>query len=104
MIIFDKKMFIQRSLDDNDVPSPTDQTEIAQVYMSVTSYDMVYMSQTSHDLIKNYRPAIPMPFLKEIKANSCEVITEQPAAELYTVGERRDDSKDGSCGNENGSI
>jgi len=77
-----------------------DQIEIAQVYMSVNSYDMVYMSQTSRDLIQNYQPSVPMPFMNQITANSKEAITEQISSELDTVGEKGESI----CGSENGSI
>ena len=77
-----------------------DQIEIAQVYMSVNSYDMVYMSQTSRDLIQNYQPSVPMPFMNQITANSKEAITEQISSELDTVGEKGESK----CGSENGSI
>ena len=82
------------------IDATNDQIEIAQVYMSVTSYDMVYMSQTSRDLIQNYRPSVPMPFMNQITANSKEAITEQISSELDTVGEKGESK----CGSENGSI
>ena len=82
------------------VDATNDQIEIAQVYMSVTSYDMVYMSQTSRDLIQNYQPSVPMPFMNQITANSKEAITEQISSELDTVGEKGESK----CGSENGSI
>ena len=75
-----------------------DQIEIAQVYMSVNSYDMVYMSQTSRDLIQNYQPSVPMPFMNQITANSKEAITEQISSELDTVGEKGESK----CGSEDG--
>ena len=97
----DSNLLVTTKFTTKKIEDPTnDQMELSQVYMSVTSYDMVYMSQTSHDLVKNYRPSVPMPFMNQIKANSCEVITEQKTQELHTVGERGESK----CGSENGSI
>ena len=98
--IEDSSLLSTKKLPKNIEDATNDQMELAQVYMSVTSYDMVYMSQQSHDLVKNYRPSIPMPFMNTIKANSCEVITEQNSAELQTVGERGESK----CGSDNESI
>jgi len=99
-LIEDSSLLSSKKSPKNIEDATNEQLELAQVYMSVTSYDMVYMSQQSHDLVKNYRPSIPMPFMNQIKANSCEVITEQNSAQLHTVGERGESK----CGSDNGSI